>query len=91
MFRRGYPFLKNAADAIAAKMNGFADLIPTRHHLPHAWIMGYDLYPTETLEFKKRILPRAVEERWMCLFYHDLARPLCGLTIDDGKIRVREI
>ena len=33
-------------------MYGFADLIPTRHHVPLPWIMGYDLYPTETLAFK---------------------------------------
>ncbi|MEP7213168.1 MAG: MBL fold metallo-hydrolase [Acidobacteriota bacterium] len=69
---------------------GFADLIPTSHHIQPAWIMGYDLYPTETLEFKKRILPQAVAEDWLCLFYHDIARPLCGLTFEDGKIRVRE-
>ena len=66
---------------------GFADLIPTRHHLAPAWIMGYDLYPTETLEFKKRILPRAVKENWLCLFYHDFETPLCRLTEEDGKIK----
>src|SRR5215813_12680433 len=27
----------------------FADLIPTRAHVPLAWIMGFDLYPVETL------------------------------------------
>ena len=69
---------------------GFADLIPTRHHLAPPWIMGYDLYPTETLEFKKRILPQAVEENWICLFYHDFETPLCRLTEKDGKIQVRE-
>jgi len=66
-------------------MYGFADLIPTRHHLPLPWIMGYDLYPTETLAFKKEILPRAVEESWMCLFYHDVDVPLCRLVEVDGR------
>jgi glyoxylase-like metal-dependent hydrolase (beta-lactamase superfamily II) len=47
---------------------GFADLIPTRNHLALPWIMGYDLYPTETLEFKKRVLPQAIDEEWLCLF-----------------------
>ena len=37
---------------------GFADLIPTRHHLALPWIMGYDLFPTETLEFKRKIYRR---------------------------------
>ncbi|HEY8558932.1 MAG TPA: MBL fold metallo-hydrolase [Pyrinomonadaceae bacterium] len=66
---------------------GFADLIPTAAHLPMAWIMGYDLYPVETLEAKKRLIPQAVEENWICLFYHDFATPLCRLTEKDGKIR----
>jgi glyoxylase-like metal-dependent hydrolase (beta-lactamase superfamily II) len=66
---------------------GFADLIPTRHHLPPAWIMGYDLFPTETLEFKKRILPQAVAENWLCLFYHDPDTPLCRLIDEENKIR----
>ena len=65
---------------------GFFDMIPTRHHLPLPWIMSYDLYPTETLEFKKRILPQALEENWICHFYHDVAMPLCRLTEVDGKI-----
>jgi glyoxylase-like metal-dependent hydrolase (beta-lactamase superfamily II) len=64
---------------------GFADLIPTRHHLPPAWVMGYDLYPVETLEFKKRILPQAAAENWLCLFYHDLEMPLCRLLEEDSR------
>jgi len=66
---------------------GFADLIPTTAHLALPWIMGYDLFPTETLKFKKEILPQAVEENWMCLFYHDFDTPLCRLREIDGKIK----
>ncbi len=66
---------------------GFADLIPTRAHLPLAWIMSYDLFPTETLEAKKNLIPRAVRENWICLFYHDFTVPLCRLEETDGKIR----
>ncbi len=67
-------------------MYGFADLIPTRHHVPLPWIMGYDLYPTETLAFKKVIFPQAVEVKWICLFYHDFEYPLCRLEEVDGKM-----
>jgi len=65
---------------------GFADLIPMKHHLPTAWVAGFDLYPTETLAFKKEILPQALRENWMCLFYHDIDQPLCRLVSKDGKI-----
>lgn len=67
-------------------MYGFADLIPTRHHLPLAWIMGYDLYPTETMEFKRNVLPQAVEEEWLCLFYHDLNTEFCRIARNDAKM-----
>ena len=66
---------------------GFADLVPMRAHVPFAWIMGYDLYPTETLEVKKKLLPQAAREGWGCLFYHDPDEPLCKLIEENGKLR----
>ncbi|HEX8160759.1 MAG TPA: MBL fold metallo-hydrolase [Pyrinomonadaceae bacterium] len=66
---------------------GFADLVPTRAHVPVAWVMGYDLYPVETLEAKKRLLPQAAREGWLCLFYHDADAPLCRLVEEEGKLR----
>ena len=65
----------------------FADLVPTRAHVPAAWIMGYDLYPVETLEAKKRLLPQAARENWLCLFYHDAEAPLCRVIEEDSKLR----
>src|SRR5207245_10732412 len=65
----------------------FADLVPTRAHLPFAWVMGYDLYPVETLEAKKKLLPQAASERWLCLFYHDPDEPLSRLVEEGGKLR----
>lgn len=72
------------------RLYGFADLIPTRHHVPPAWVAGFDLYPVETLEFKKSILPQALEENWICLFYHDLEMPLCTLTNLGDRIGTNE-
>jgi glyoxylase-like metal-dependent hydrolase (beta-lactamase superfamily II) len=69
----------------------FADLIPTRHHLPLAWVMGYDLYPVETLEAKKKLLPQALTEKWLCFFYHDLDSPLCRLAEVEGKLKADSI
>ena len=66
---------------------GFADLVPMRAHIRLPWIMGYDLFPLETLEAKKKLLPQAVRENWQCLFYHEPEFPLCRLTEENGKIR----
>jgi len=68
-------------------MFGFADLVPMRAHMPLAWIMGYDLFPVETLAAKKRLLPQAAREGWLCLFYHDPDEPLCRLVEADEKLR----
>jgi glyoxylase-like metal-dependent hydrolase (beta-lactamase superfamily II) len=65
----------------------FADLVPTRHHIQPAWLMGYDLYPLETLENKKRLLPQAAREDWMCLFIHDPDQPLNRVVEEEGKLR----
>lgn len=65
----------------------FADLVPMRAHVPFAWIMGYDLYPVETLESKKRLLPQAAREGWLCFFYHDPEMALCRVVEEDGKLR----
>jgi glyoxylase-like metal-dependent hydrolase (beta-lactamase superfamily II) len=48
-----------------------ADLCPTAAHIPLPYIMGYDLQPLVTLEEKKNILPRVVEEEWTVFFEHD--------------------
>ena len=65
---------------------GFADLVPMRAHVPPAWIMGYDLYPVETLEAKKRLLPQAARESWLCVFYHDPDEPVCRIVEESGKL-----
>jgi hypothetical protein len=65
---------------------GFFDMVPTRHHIAPAWIMSYDLFPTETLAFKKSFLPQACEENWICHLYHDPEMPVCRLAEVDGKL-----
>ena len=64
----------------------FADLVPTRAHVPFAWVMGYDLYPVETLEAKKRLLPQAAREDWLCLFYHEPDNALGRVVEEGGKL-----
>ena len=48
-----------------------ADLIPTTAHIDEAWIMGYDLYPMETLAFKRQFVREAIEREYLIFFEHD--------------------
>ncbi|MGA9773433.1 MAG: MBL fold metallo-hydrolase [Blastocatellia bacterium] len=69
----------------------FADLIPTTAHVPPAWVMGFDLYPVDTLEQKKRLIPQAISENWVCHFYHDPNTPLARLRERDGKVEIHPL
>ena len=40
-----------------------ADLMPTTAHVDEPWIMGYDLYPMDTLAFKTRVRARGHRAR----------------------------
>ncbi len=60
------------------------DLVPTTAHLPLPWIMGYDVEPLVTLETKRRVLRRAVDEGWLLIFEHDATTPW-GRAAFDGK------
>jgi glyoxylase-like metal-dependent hydrolase (beta-lactamase superfamily II) len=61
-----------------------ADLIPTSAHVPLPWIMGYDVEPLRTLESKRTMLRRAVDENWLLVFEHD-ATVMSGRVVADGK------
>lgn len=68
-----------------------ADLVPTRAHLPYAWIMSYDLFPMTTLENKKRWLPLLAREGWICLFAHDPDVPAAYLREREGKLEAEPL
>ena len=50
-----------------------ADLIPTTAHIDPAWIMGYDLYPMDTLAYKKPFLREAIAREYVIFFEHEPA------------------
>lgn len=62
-----------------------ADLLPTTAHLDEAWIMGYDLYPMETLAYKKRLLAEAVAEEYVIFFEHDPVVKAGVIRSDRGR------
>jgi glyoxylase-like metal-dependent hydrolase (beta-lactamase superfamily II) len=61
-----------------------ADLIPTAAHVDPAWIMGYDLYPMDTLAAKKRLIAEAVSGEYVIFFEHD-PEIAAGILRQDGR------
>ena len=81
------------ADIQAVKITGagrtllfVADLLPTRHHIPLAWMPGYDLYPLQTLETKRRRIAEIVRQGWIVAFGHDPDYPAATLHDRNGKV-----
>ena len=63
-----------------------ADLIPTVAHLQDPWVMGYDLFPMETLAFKKRFIREAIEQEHLICFEHD-PHVAAGYIREEGRRR----
>jgi len=62
------------------------DLIPKSAHLPIPYIMAYDLYPTETMEYKTTFLREAFEGKYLLVFEHGVENK-AGRLIQDAKGR----
>ena len=48
-----------------------SDLIPTAAHVDVPWIMAFDLFPMETLEFKRAFVREAIDREYLIFFVHD--------------------
>jgi methylmalonyl-CoA epimerase len=66
-----------------------ADLIPTTAHVPDAWIMGFDLYPMDTLAAKQQFVKEAMANDTLVFFEHDPAVAAGYIREQNGKRRVQ--
>lgn len=71
----------------AGKLVFCADLFPSIHHIPMAWVMAYDMRPLETLEDKKRFFEKALTEQWLLFFEHDPINECARLESGEKGIR----
>ena len=68
-----------------------ADMYPTSVHIPDPWVMGYDLYPMDTLAFKRAFAREAVEREYLLFFEHDPSMAAGYLREKDGKRFVEKV
>ena len=68
-----------------------ADLMPTTAHVDVPWIMAYDLYPMETLEFKRAFVKEAIEREYLIFFEHDPNIAAGYLRERDGRVYVESV
>jgi len=65
-----------------------ADLMPTAAHVSEPWIMAYDLYPMDTLAFKRQFVREAIARDFLVLFEHDPAIAAGRIREEGGRLRV---
>ena len=65
-----------------------ADLMPTTAHVDEPWIMAYDLYPMDTLAFKRSFVRAAIDREYLIFFEHDPDVAAGYIREDQGRKRV---
>jgi hypothetical protein len=65
--------------------------MPTVAHVDEPWIMGYDLYPMDTLAFKREFVREAIAGEYVIFFEHDPAMPAGIIRSDQGRKRVEPV
>jgi glyoxylase-like metal-dependent hydrolase (beta-lactamase superfamily II) len=68
-----------------------ADMYPTTVHIPDAWVMGYDLYPMDTLGFKRAFAREAIAGEYLLFFEHDPSMAAGILRETEGKRTVQRV
>jgi glyoxylase-like metal-dependent hydrolase (beta-lactamase superfamily II) len=68
-----------------------ADLMPTAAHVDEAWIMGYDLYPMDTLAFKRTFVREAIDREYLIFFEHDPDITAGYIREENGRKRVEGV
>jgi glyoxylase-like metal-dependent hydrolase (beta-lactamase superfamily II) len=68
-----------------------ADLLPTAAHVDLPWIMGYDLYPMDTLAFKRAFLRDAIDREYLIFFEHDPEIAAGVIREKDGRMSVEQV
>lgn len=67
-----------------------ADLLPSIHHIPLAWVMAYDTRPLITLQEKGHFLERAADEGYVLFFEHDHVHQCATLERTEKGVKLKE-
>jgi glyoxylase-like metal-dependent hydrolase (beta-lactamase superfamily II) len=79
-------------DLGAPKALFLGDVVPTAVHVKLPWVMSYDLDPARTVETKRALFTRAVQEDWLLVWGHDKDHAGGRLGVDkDGNFVVSEL
>lgn len=82
------PWLVHAYDE---KFIYMADLVPTSHHIPIPWVMGYDIAPGQTTKDKKEFYEFISLTKKTMIFEHDMNFWGAQIDFQNGEPQIQEI
>ena len=80
-------FLRSAGETACY----ISDLIPTSWHLEPTWVMAYDLFPLETIDYRKKYYAEAISGRWLTMFTHDPHVPWAYIEKEESKFIAKAV
>lgn len=81
------PYLMHAWDENFIYM---ADLVPTAHHIPIPWVMGYDISPGQTTKDKKEFYEFISSQNKTMIFEHDMQTWGAKIVVNKGQPEILE-
>lgn len=81
------PFLMHAWDENFIYM---ADLVPTAHHIPIPWVMGYDISPGQTTNDKEEFYRFISQNKKTMIFEHDMETWGAKINFKNGDPEILE-
>ena len=76
------PYLMHAWDENFIYM---ADLVPTAHHIPIPWVMGYDIAPGQTTKDKEEFYQFISQTKKTMIFEHDIKTWGATIALKGGE------
>jgi len=67
-----------------------ADLMPSKHHIPVPWVIGYDTRPLLSMQEKVPVLEKAAAEGHILFFEHDSVTECATVGQTEKGVRVKE-
>ncbi|HEY0978311.1 MAG TPA: MBL fold metallo-hydrolase [Flavobacteriales bacterium] len=68
-----------------------ADLMPSVHHIPLPWVIGYDTRPLLSMQEKAPLLEKAAEEGSVLFFEHDAVNECALVERTEKGVRMKSV
>jgi glyoxylase-like metal-dependent hydrolase (beta-lactamase superfamily II) len=67
------------------------DVVPQFSQVQRRFVAKYDVDGVKSAALRKAYAEQALQERWICLFFHDLRTPYCKIGIQDGMYSAEQV